>query len=726
MRKRLLSLFVAVAMILGMIPSITMVAYADDGEGAPGISLGTAVLGTGVNTADAQTVYFGPDGEKARAWRVIGFNGEGVASKTGDATLLCANGIGKVQYFNGERPFSNEYATSSLREKIEEYTSALTDGERAAIKKRSLDGIAGSSVDDAVLWPLSGTEAGAVQDDLRKLSMYNPDWAESYWWLRSPGENHDSSGYEDSEMVGVVSASGGIHSAPAVFSEGRNTRPAFNLNLGTVMFTSAATSNDNKEDMKTANEVGSSLNAVTATQTAEWKLTVKYGHDSFNAEATSNTNNTLTIYYLGAVTGTNEYISAIIEGSDSSIKYYGRLKAADSTGGSVEINLPETAEGDKLYVFNEQCNGYQKTDYCSTLVEIHMHDFNFSADAATITAACTEGCYLNGKKVDLTIISPEKKTDSDSKAANATLEGADAFNSATGKSISANDIEYYSGTQKLASAPSAAGFYKAQITVEGVTASVDYTIAADPTPTPTPTPDPSSEDSDVDKVVKMINDLPAADQIQLTDEAAVKAAREAFNKLSDEQKKDSKLTTDLVKKLEDCEAQIEEAKKSADAQKAAGEVIEKINALPDDPTKANSQDVADAVEAYKALSDTAKQLVTEGELNKLQAAMDYPASAKKATIKSAKAQKGKKALVKWKKASGVNGYQLYYKAKGVKAKTVTITKAGTLKKTVKKLKAGKKYSFKIRTYKKVENLSTGNMKKVYGKWSKVKKAKAKK
>ena len=82
--------------------------------------------------------------------------------------------------------------------------------------------------------------------------------------------------------------------------------------------------------------------------------------------------------------------------------------------------------------------------------------------------------------------------------------------------------------------------------------------------------------------------------------------------------------------------------------------------------------------------------------------------------------------LKWKKKSSADGYQLYYKAKGTKAKKVTINNVKTVKKTVKKLKAGKKYSFKIRTFNKVEDLKTGKLIKVYGKWSGVKKAKAKK
>jgi hypothetical protein len=105
--------------------------------------------------------------------------------------------------------------------------------------------------------------------------------------------------------------------------------------------------------------------------------------------------------------------------------------------------------------------------------------------------------------------------------------------------------------------------------------------------------------------------------------------------------------------------------------------------------------------------------------------VDYPAAAIKAKISSVKAVKGRKAVIKWKKSNGADGYLISYKAKGVKAKNVNINNGKTLKKTVKKLKTGKKYTFKIRTYTKVENLSDGDMKKVFGKWSNVKKIKAK-
>ena len=67
----------------------------------------------------------------------------------------------------------------------------------------------------------------------------------------------------------------------------------------------------------------------------------------------------------------------------------------------------------------------------------------------------------------------------------------------------------------------------------------------------------------------------------------------------------------------------------------------------------------------------------------------------------AKAQKGKKIRVTWKKQSGASGYQvLYSKKKTMKgAKVKTLKGAAKKTATLKKLKKGKKYYVKVRPYK---------------------------
>ena len=82
--------------------------------------------------------------------------------------------------------------------------------------------------------------------------------------------------------------------------------------------------------------------------------------------------------------------------------------------------------------------------------------------------------------------------------------------------------------------------------------------------------------------------------------------------------------------------------------------------------------------------------------------------------------------VKWKKASGVTGYEIQYSTKKnmKNAKKVKIKKASSTSKTIKKLKAKKKYYVRIRTYKTV-NINSKN-KTYYGKWSGKKTVKTKK
>ena len=92
-------------------------------------------------------------------------------------------------------------------------------------------------------------------------------------------------------------------------------------------------------------------------------------------------------------------------------------------------------------------------------------------------------------------------------------------------------------------------------------------------------------------------------------------------------------------------------------------------------------------------------------------------------LKSAKNAKGKKIVVKWKKNTAGNGYQIQYStskkfAKGNKTKTISKNK--TTSYTIKKLKKKKTYYVRIRTYKKVSG------KTYYSEWSSVKKVKIKK
>lgn len=145
-------------------------------------------------------------------------------------------------------------------------------------------------------------------------------------------------------------------------------RAAFYLNLDSVLFTSAA------EEGKESGTVGP--DALTTTGTTindDWKLTIRDdARQSFNAETVSCFDgNSIVVKYSGATTGSNEYISAILQRDSGTVKSYGRFAQPSSESGTVTINFTEKpAVTDKLYIFNEQYNGDKKTDYSSDLIGI--------------------------------------------------------------------------------------------------------------------------------------------------------------------------------------------------------------------------------------------------------------------------------------------------------------------------------------------------------------------
>lgn len=99
----------------------------------------------------------------------------------------------------------------------------------------------------------------------------------------------------------------------------------------------------------------------------------------------------------------------------------------------------------------------------------------------------------------------------------------------------------------------------------------------------------------------------------------------------------------------------------------------------------------------------------------------YAASKPSVTSITSVSAKSSSITVKWKKKS-CTGYQIQYStsSKFKSAKTVKITKAKTTSKTISKLKSGKKYYVRVRTYKK------SGKKALYSSWSKAKSVTTKK
>ena len=372
MKKRILSILLTLCMTLCLTP-ISVFAEEVGAEGSAAIQLGTdalSVLSKNVNTATAPTVYFGQNHENnPAAWRVIGYDGSGVTSSQGDITLLAAGAMGVIPF--ADTILNNEYAPSNLKATIDALAEKLTTEENAAVKKRALtsgsydgentDCVAGGQVDNAVFWPLSAKEAIVVNNDLRALNPAHPNWVTTAWWLRSPGSNKYN--------VAVVRSDGSVEYSGytmLIFNNHRTVRPAFNLNLNSVLFASAAVGG--KPD--------GGLTPIPEYSGNEWKLTLLDSRRNFavtEKTVSAAPDDTVTLNYKGATTGKNEYISVILADNNGA-QYYGRVAQPTAESGTVEIKIPsDIAPGDyTMKVFSEQYNGDCKTDLASAFADVTL------------------------------------------------------------------------------------------------------------------------------------------------------------------------------------------------------------------------------------------------------------------------------------------------------------------------------------------------------------------
>ena len=372
MKKRILSILLTLCMTLCLTP-ISVFAEEVGAGGSAAIQLGAdalSVLSKNVNTATAPTVYFGQNHENnPAAWRVIGYDGSGVTSSKGDITLLAAGAMGVIPFV--DTILNNEYAPSNLKTAIDALAEKLTTEENAAVKKRTLtsgsydgentDCVAGGQVDNAVFWPLSAKEAIAVNNDLRALNPAHPNWVDSGWWLRSPGS--------DKYRLAVVRSEGSVQYSGfsvLIFNNHRTVRPAFNLNLNSVLFASAAVGG--KPD--------GGLTPIPEYSGNEWKLTLLDSRRNFavtEKTVSAVPDDTVTLNYKGATTGKNEYISVILADNNGA-QYYGRVAQPTAKSGTVEIKIPsDIAPGDyTMKVFSEQYNGDCKTDLASAFADVTL------------------------------------------------------------------------------------------------------------------------------------------------------------------------------------------------------------------------------------------------------------------------------------------------------------------------------------------------------------------
>lgn len=387
-KQRLLSLILSAAICLTMAPTV---AYAEEDpvKDSGSIRLGADWI-TGYDTGKGGTgydyIYFGewddvePEEDTALKWRVLhdqANNGEDGLFLLSE-TLQGEGETGNVVFYQ-TTDYGNGWQGSDAQEWCEGFfESSFTSSEQGAIQATDKDDAEYTSymrdtfsksdgiLDDDMIFFLSTEEiekseygfCADLDSNDSRVAYYNGH--PSMWWLRSPCEDYPG-------RVGGVASFGqiGITQVTNRYA----ARPAFNLDLNSVLFTSAA---------EGGKPTGDSLQAIPAYDGNEWKLTLKdTDHIGFKAELVAGDETTVepgdpvSINYSGAKAGENEHVSVLLAASDDDLLYYGHL-ASNRESGTAELTIPSDLEDGAytLMVFSEQANGDKKTDYASDFVEI--------------------------------------------------------------------------------------------------------------------------------------------------------------------------------------------------------------------------------------------------------------------------------------------------------------------------------------------------------------------
>ena len=378
MKKRILSILLCLCMVACMLPTVAFAA--DTGKAIRLVNTNNptgGILGYKNNNNSYDYIYMGSYNSSPVKWRVL--DDQTNTGATGlfllSEDLLGSGGHGDVYdvYFDGTSPYSNAWQGSDAQGWCNTFESSNLDSrELAAILSTTKSDEAFTSsthnasfaastniLNSDQVFFLSAQEAENGQygftDEAARVANYGA--YASVWWLRSPFAKFTSS-------AGAVDGFGRVYDCGVGIVWA--ARPAFNLNLNSVLFTSAAVGG--KPD--------GGLTAVPEYSGNEWKLTLLDSSRNFavtEKAVSADPNDTITLNYSGATTGANEYISAIIADS-SGAQYYGRVAQPTAESGTVEIKIPsDIAPGNyTLKVFSEQYNGDYKTDYASNFTDIAL------------------------------------------------------------------------------------------------------------------------------------------------------------------------------------------------------------------------------------------------------------------------------------------------------------------------------------------------------------------
>ena len=311
-------------------------------------------------------------------WRVIG--------ESSDKMLLVSAGVlgGAMNWNDAKNYCDTVYNGFSNPEKRVVLDTTKTDTPYAAYVAADLS--------NAKLFLLSASEA------LTYFSS-DADRQPGYWWLRSLRNAHD-------DIAGVVLGGGHLGDGHVSNDGLFGARPAFVLNLSSVLFSSAATGGKSSAaagsgEFGSFSDGSGSDHKFTLPDSSRTGFVANVGGAS---SATVAPGGTLALSYSGAGTDTNEYVSAMICNSDGDILRYASLTPDASGSGTWNMTIPDSlAEGSyTLKVFSEQQNGNHLTDYASSPIEIGLTVSAATQETvATPTFTPAGGIYVEAQNVTL-------------------------------------------------------------------------------------------------------------------------------------------------------------------------------------------------------------------------------------------------------------------------------------------------------------------------------------
>lgn len=391
--------FLAMVLIAGVLPTGLRPLTVHAADTVKTMNLDTSYLAPSDGSWDSNDhkVYYGQYGGTPTAFRVLKVEGNTMMFDCD--TILLAKAFDEDYNANTEQASGNmnEWTGSDLAKWLNgtdyyENASVFTSGEKSAILQTAL---AKSDADYNVngwnykdyaandyVYLLSAKEANELYADNAARVKTGGN---AFWWLRSAIVNYDIT-------AGLVNSDGTFNYG-LVVDDYPGVLPAFNLNLASVIFTSA-------------NGVSKSSDTLTAVTdgsgTKEWKLTLLDGNKTVKVTGTDVTKsgNTITVPYT--YTGNNvDQISVMITSgaygtAGTEILYYGKLNTTLASSGTGTFTLPSgLPAGYKMYILAEDVNGDKYTDYASEPVEIAVE----LAEAPT--ADLTEDTYTSDQSVAL-------------------------------------------------------------------------------------------------------------------------------------------------------------------------------------------------------------------------------------------------------------------------------------------------------------------------------------